>query len=363
MTTQTQVELQDAVETANESVATPVADKPTKNTEYLKGDSDLLGSVAYLEKLLADPANKNEHEAIQAHLNNVKSVLAADINLRTRVVAAVDVAEANMDVVLQAGNVVESISGKQVVLPYGMHKSLCDLSEMTKDAITSYANEVAPGTDMANVVSDLVAPLSHRSALAEIILLKLRMFYATNVFQLEPRSAAQLGELVADAEATVNGTYPAYLARLEGYTEKDWQFTLLNQNAEGDLSARKLFIYADGKEMAVTAYPFIGIMHTPQGTGALVDYSILQLVAEDKRVVPSRAVGCWRVATEEEAASDAFKGSMEIYTTQVTMYQQIQTQLEAQEKAQQQAANASAAGLILPEGVKKGDDPKLILPN
>ena len=86
------------------------------------------------------------------------------------------------------------------------------------------------------------------------------MFYAPNVHTFEPRQAAVLSDIVADAETVVNGTYPAYLARLQGYAEPEWNFTLLENNKDGDLSTRKLFVYADGIEVPVVVFPYIGII-------------------------------------------------------------------------------------------------------
>ena len=338
----------------------PVADK---NAEYLKGDPDLIVALKQLNDHKVDPKNKDHLPAIEQQIGIVTSLLDADKNLRLRVVSAVGVAEDNMDVVLQTGAVVENLKQTQVSLPYGMHKSVCDVAGMINDGLTKYAEEVAPGTDMAEVLNAIVAPLIHRAALAEIALLKLRMFYAPNVHTFEPRQAAVLSDIVADAETVVNGTYPAYLARLQGYAEPEWNFTLLENNKDGDLSTRKLFVYADGIEVPVVVFPYIGIMQTPQGTASLVDYSLLQIVTQERRLVPVRSIGCWRTATEEEAASDVFKSAMEIYEQQRSAHESIQIGLAAQEKAQEQADNAAAAGLILPEGVKKGEEPKLILPN
>lgn len=373
MTTQDQVALNEEAEqqvrveetaALDESFALP-GDAPAedKNAEYLKGDPDLIMALKQMNDHKADPKNKEHLPTIEQQIETITSLLNADKNLRLRVVSAVGVAEDNMDTVLQTGTVVENLNQVQVSLPFGMHKSVCDVAAMVTDGLTKYAEEVAPATDMAEVLKAIIGPLTHRAALAEIALLKLRMFYAPNVHSFEPRVAATLSDIVADAETVVNGTYPAYLARLQGYADPEWNFTLLENNKDGDLSERKLFVYADGVEVPVVVFPFIGIMHTQQGTGSLVDYSLLQIVTPDKRLVPVRSIGCWRVATEEEAASDVFSSAMEICNAQRTMHEQIQAGLAAQEKAKAQADNAAAAGLILPEGVKSGETPQLILPN
>lgn len=364
MTTQDQVALNEEAAALDESFALP-GDAPAedKNAEYLKGDPDLIMALKQMNDHKADPKNKEHLPTIEQQIETITNLLNADKNLRLRVVGAVGVVEDNMDVVLQTGAVVENLNQVQVPLPFGMHKSVCDVAAMVTDGLTKYAEEVAPATDMAEVLKTIIAPLTHRAALAEIALLKLRMFYAPNVHSFEPRVAATLSDIVADAETVVNGTYPAYLARLQGYADPEWNFTLLENNKDGDLSERKLFVYADGVEVPVVVFPFIGIMHTQQGTGSLVDYSLLQIVTADKRLVPVRSIGCWRVATEEEAASDVFSSAMEICNAQRTMHEQIQAGLAAQEKAKAQADNAAAAGLILPEGVKSGETPQLILPN
>lgn len=340
-----------------------VAEQTNKHEEYLKGDQDIRAAVAQVEAALADPANASEKDSIQKHLDMLNNLLEADKNLRIRTVSAIGVAEGTMDVVMQSGVVVDNTNGVQVRLPYGMQKSITDVAQSVTDALTKYAEEIAPETDMPKVLANIVAPLVHRAALAESTLLKLRMFYATAIQTLEQRPAAILSDIVADAETLVNGTYPTYLARLQGYTEPEWNFTRIENAKDGELDPRLMYVFADGIEVPVVVAPFIGIMHTPQGTGSVVDYTLLQIITPDHRLVPVRAIGCWRIANDEESKSVVFKTALDLYENLRKMHLEIQTALVAQEKAQQQAKNAEAAGLILPEGVKSGEGPQLILPN
>lgn len=335
------------------------AEKPLA---YLDGDADLHNALKQIK--LAVAAGRKE---LEPNVNYIEGLLQADINLRTRVVGAVDHCGQLIDSVLAAGTVVNLANeDKQVHIPAGMQLSPQALVDQVTKSLEAYAAEAAPDSDMADVLKAIISPLSHRAILGEIALLKLRMWYALNVQFLPGRTAAHVSEIVADSESVTNGTFPAYMARTLGYAEPEWNFDLIPATEKlMDLDARHMYIHADGRELAVVVCNFMEVMQTHQGIAPAYDHSTLQLITKDRTLVPSRAVGCWRLATEEEIASEDFKVQFELYMQMRTAYEgtvvQMNAQIEAEKKRAEQATNARAAGLILPS-TAQNDAPSLILP-
>ena len=336
-----------------------------KPLAYIDGDADLHNALKQLDHAIA-----SGRPELAANREHVQHLLDADIKLRTRILGAVDQTNGLIDVVLAKGSVIDlpDGSGKQVHIPAGMHQAPQDIINTILAEIEAYAEEVAPATNMADMVKAIIAPLSHRALLGEIALLKLRQWYTLNVQFLPGRTAAHIGEVVADAESVTNGTFPAYLARMQGYAEPEWTFSLIPHTEKlMDLDARHMFVYADGREMPIVCHNFMEVVRMHDGSIApAYDHSTLQLITADRQIIPARAVGCWRLASKEEIVSGAFDVQTELYGQIRTVYEntvvQMNAQMEVEKKRAEQAANARAAGgLILPSSAKS-NAPKLILP-
>lgn len=328
-----------------------------KKLDYLDGNPHLVNALAEFEKMIA-----NGEVGLEDRIAYFKSMLQADINLRTRVVSAVSAADGTISTLLQLGTIVETTTGKNVAIPAGMNRAPQDVVADFSKSIEAYAEEVAPATNLAKSVNDFAAPLIHRLLLSEIAMLKLRMWYALNVGQLPNISASTLSDIVSDMEHATNGTWPSYIARMQGYSEPEWNFEKLPLSETDDLSVRSLFIWADGRELPVCVMGYVDVHQSPHGYVPIHDASLLQVVTAESTLVPVHSIGCWRVASEEEAQGDVFKTQREILVNSRTAYESVLAQAKAQEAAMLEEAKKKESGLILPEGAQ-GDAPKLILPN
>lgn len=324
--------------------------------KYIDGNPILVNAIQQLNEAKAGGAPVDEQIA------HYQSVLDADIQLRTRVVGAVAVADSLIDAVIGMGTAVEAVNGGQAHIPAGMNRAPQDLVNDISGQITAYADEVAPATDLAKNILDMLAPLLHRMALAESAMLKTRMWYTLNVSRLTNHSASTISDVVTDMEQITNGSWPSYMARMQGCSEPEWNFAKLESLPMDDLTIRKLMVWADGAIHPVSVCAYVDVENIGNGYMPIHDPSIIQVVTEKSLLVPVHAIGCWREATEEEVNSDAFKVSEEILKNSVTAYTGVVAQAKAQEEAMKAQAAAEQSGLILPEGAK-GDAPKLILPN